>query len=191
VGRNRTIDRQAVLDAAERVVATNGAANLTLDAVAAEASISKASVIYDYKTKHALIKAVIERAIGRHWERVRAHVEQQGDVPDRAMRGRIAVAAARSVTKDERAVALNLIAALATDPELQAMVQAKNREYMQEIVATSPNPRGAILAFLALEGLSLLELLGFHAWSTEERESLLGDIGGLLSDGNTLRRAAP
>ncbi|UXN75547.1 TetR/AcrR family transcriptional regulator [Devosia sp. A8/3-2] len=34
----------------------DGASNLTLDAVAAEAGISKGSVLYDCKSKHALIQ---------------------------------------------------------------------------------------------------------------------------------------
>ena len=42
MGRRRTIDRNAILQAAERVVHRSGAARLTLDAVAAEAGISKA-----------------------------------------------------------------------------------------------------------------------------------------------------
>ena len=55
MGRKRAIDQQQVLDAAERVVGRDGAANLTVDAVAREAGVSKASVLYDYKSKQALI----------------------------------------------------------------------------------------------------------------------------------------
>ena len=51
MGRKRTIEPDAVLDAAEQVVMRDGAARLTLDAVACAAGISKASVLYDYKTK--------------------------------------------------------------------------------------------------------------------------------------------
>ena len=57
MGRTRVIDREAVLLAAERVITRDGAARVTLEAVAAEAGISKASVLYDYKTKQALLKA--------------------------------------------------------------------------------------------------------------------------------------
>src|SRR3546814_4852153 len=59
MARPRTIDRDAALDAAQRVVARDGAAGLTLEAVAAEAGISKASVLSDYGTKHALMKELI------------------------------------------------------------------------------------------------------------------------------------
>ncbi|HFL8188134.1 TPA: helix-turn-helix domain-containing protein [Stenotrophomonas maltophilia] len=55
MGRRKSIDPQHVLDAAERVVAQVGAARLTLDAVAAEAGVSKASVVYDFQSKAGLI----------------------------------------------------------------------------------------------------------------------------------------
>ncbi|MBL6430319.1 MAG: TetR family transcriptional regulator [Alphaproteobacteria bacterium] len=66
MGRKRTIEPDAVLDAAEQVVMRDGAARLTLDAVACAARINKASVLYDYKTKQALIKAVLERRLAAH-----------------------------------------------------------------------------------------------------------------------------
>src|SRR3546814_8507750 len=70
MARPRTIDRDVVLDAAQRVVARDGAAGLTLEAVAAEAGISKASVLYDYGTKQALMKALIERRIAAEDSRI-------------------------------------------------------------------------------------------------------------------------
>jgi AcrR family transcriptional regulator len=180
VGRARVIDRQAVLDAAERVVVRQGASHLTLEAVAIEAGISKASVIYDYKSKNALIKAVIERAIARHTAQLDAHIEEQTPGPDRFMRGRLVAAAEHSVTDAERAVALNLIAALAFNAELRALVEAVYRQQMSDIAATSSHPRGAILAFLALEGMSLMERFGFYSWPAAERDALLRDIGAML-----------
>lgn len=81
MGRERVIDQQAVLDAAERVVGRDGAANLTIDAVAKEAGINKASVLYDHKSKQALVEAVVDRA----FERDNAHhvgIEEQLVDPD-------------------------------------------------------------------------------------------------------------
>ena len=185
MGRSRVIDRHAVLDAAERVVTRIGAAHLTLDAVALEAGISKASVIYDYKSKHALIRAVIERSIAWHMERLRTHIEQQGQVADRAMKGRLAAAAARSVSDAEKTAALDLAASLAGDRDLRALIEATYREQMSEVIGSSANPRKAMLAFLALEGLSLMEVFGFFAWPSNDRNQLLADIGGLLAENET------
>ena len=93
MGRLRIIDRDAVLTAAETVVRRDGAARLTIEAVAAEAGISKASVLYDYKTKQALIKAIVERRVAAECERVRKIIEELGAAPDSAIQGCIAAAA--------------------------------------------------------------------------------------------------
>ena len=181
VGRLRIIDRDSVLCAAERVVSRHGAARLTIEAVAAEAGISKASVLYDYKTKKALIKAVIERRMKAECARLSAAIEEAGPGPDRAIRGRMAVAKNRSMSDTDRAAALNLIAALAQDEQLRRPMQEAYRQEIAEIMETSTHPRGALLAFLALEGLKLLECFGIYSWPENERKRLFSDISALLS----------
>jgi AcrR family transcriptional regulator len=178
MARTRVIDRDAVLDAAQTVVTRDGAARMTLEAVAAEAKISKASVLYDYKTKHALIKAVIERRIEIEMSKIRTFMEKLGPVPNAAIRGRIA-AASRSVSDEDRAVALNLCAALTQDADLRKPIQVAYRDQIAEILETSEHPRGALLAFLAIEGLMALERLDLHPWPTEDRKALISEIAWL------------
>ena len=181
MGRLRVIDRESVLCAAERVVSRDGAARLTIEAVAAEAGISKASVLYDYKTKQALIRAVVERRMKAECARLSAAIDEAGPGPDRAIRGRIAVAENRSMSDADRAVALNLIAALAQDEELRRPMQEAYRQQIVEIMETSTQPRGALLAFLALEGLKLLECFGIYSWPEKQRRRLFEDISALIS----------
>lgn len=181
MGRLKVIDRDAVLCAAERVVSREGAARLTVEAVAAEAGISKASVLYDYKTKQALIKAVIERRVSAECARLREIIEGLGPVPDRTIRGCIAAVADRPLSDADRTVVLNLIAALTQDFELRASVQEASRQQIAEILETSSRPREALLAFLALEGLKLLECFGIYTWSENERERLIADISRLAT----------
>ena len=180
MGRLKTIDRESVLCAAERVVSREGAARLTIEAVATEAGISKASVLYDYKTTQALIRAVIERRMKAECARLAAAIEDAGPGPDRAMRGRLAVAQSRSMSDADRAVALNLIAALAQDEELRRPMQEAYRQQIAEIMETSTHPRGALLAFLALEGLKVLECFGIYSWPEKDRRRLFSDISALL-----------
>lgn len=179
MGRHRTIDREAVLDAAERVVNREGAAHLTLEAVATEAGISKASVLYDYKTKRALIRAVIERRVATGNAEIQAHVDARAGQPDAQIRGRLD-ATSRFFSDEERTVVLNLCAALAQDAELREPIQQTYREVIAKVTGTSTHPRGAMLAFLAAEGLMLMELFGLHSWPADERERLVAEIGWLV-----------
>lgn len=178
MARPRTIDRDAVLDATQRVVARDGAAGLTLDAVAAEAGISKASVLYDYGTKQALMKAFIERRIAAEDSRIGEIKERLGPVPNSAIRARLA-SELRDLTDEDRSVALSLCALVAQDAELRAPIQEMMRRRIARVLETSTQPRGAQLAFLAIEGLMALEWLGLHRWQTDERDRLIAEIGWL------------
>ena len=55
----RTKDR--LLDAADVVVRRDGAQALTLDAVAAEAEVSKGGLLYHFKSKRDLVEGMVER----------------------------------------------------------------------------------------------------------------------------------
>lgn len=179
MARPRVIEQDDILDAAEAVVVRSGAAHLTLDAVAVEAGISKASVIYDYKTKQQLIKAVIERRVARGEERIRTATEELGAVSSASLRGLIA-ASSDAEPDDARAVAVNLGAALAQDDELRKPIADYYERTIASVMATSESPRSGLLAFLALEGLRVLEWHNFHSWAEDERRGILRDIGWLV-----------
>lgn len=179
MGRKRVIDQEQILDAAEFVVARDGAARLTLDAVAARAGISKGSVVYDYKSKQALIEAVVQRAVRRDNTVNTEAAERLGDVGSAVIRGRIEAAAA-PFPEEFRGVALNLTAALAQDEQLRAIFQANQAAVIRDVVQGSDNPRGALLSYLALEGLKFLESLDFHHWPPDERARILDDIRWLV-----------
>jgi len=55
--------RSQILDAAEAVVMRDGVRNLTLDAVAAHAGVSKGGLLYHFRSKEDLAAAMIERSI--------------------------------------------------------------------------------------------------------------------------------
>ena len=57
--------RDRLLSAAEQVVARDGVRNLTLEAVAHEAGVSKGGLLYHFPTKSSLITAIVERLADR------------------------------------------------------------------------------------------------------------------------------
>ena len=56
------MDRDRMLDAAEVVVTRHGIANLTLDAVAAEAGMSKGGLLHHFPSKDRLVDALVAAA---------------------------------------------------------------------------------------------------------------------------------
>ena len=177
MGRRKSIDPQHVLDAAERVVAQVGAARLTLDAVAAEAGVSKASVVYDFQSKAGLIQAVVERAVAR--DNAFNREAAKGFEQDAVLRGRLA-AAEQPFPEAFQPVALALCAAMAQEPRLRATIQQNQAQTLAEIQQQATHPRSALLAYLALEGMKLLESLDYVQWPSAQRQQLLQDIGALI-----------
>jgi AcrR family transcriptional regulator len=154
---------------------------LTLEAVAIVAGISKASVIYDYKSKQELVRAVIERRVADEEAALDAEARKLGRRSATRIRAHLA-RAATEVSDDKRMVAINLCAALANDTELRSIIQQSLKRELGSINDSSENPRSARLAFFAMQGLKFLELLGVHAWSQAERRRILDEIEQ-LADG--------
>ncbi|TGG91735.1 TetR/AcrR family transcriptional regulator [Natronospirillum operosum] len=179
MARTRSIDQESILDAAEAVVARDGATRLTLEAVAAQAGVSKASVLYDYKNKQALIAAVVRRATARDNAFNQSRIEALGSVDSPTIRGRID-AASQPFPEEFGAVALQLCAALAQDQTLRGIIQTNQQQTLASVLDTAKNPRGARLAYLALEGLKLLESLDYLHWPDDVRRSILDDINWLV-----------
>jgi Transcriptional regulator len=178
MGRRKEISTDSILDAAEAVMSRIGVANLTIDAVAHQAGISKASVLYVHKTKQALLEALVTRAMKRD-DSIHQDAELQlGDVDSLALKGRIEVA--KTPPPEEfRPVALNLSSALILNPELRKTMQQHQDDVIQRIITTSAQPRGALLAYLALEGFKFLDFLDFHKWTDVERAQILEELSWL------------
>ncbi len=179
LSRPRVIGHDQILDAAEQVILRDGAAKLSLGAVAAEAGISKASVIYDYKTKNALIRAIIERRACAEQARLRAAADALGNQPNALIRGRIAVVES-GMEDDARAVGVSLCSAMAQDAAMRTTMQNMVREDLQALMDEAQHPRSAQIAFLASEGLRALETLGLHSWPPQERSAILREIEALV-----------
>ncbi|VTR29388.1 Uncharacterised protein [Serratia fonticola] len=69
MGRQRSIDRDKVLDTAEEIVATQGAAGLTIDSVPKPWGSPRGGVQYCFGSKDALIDAMFDRW-GKVYEQV-------------------------------------------------------------------------------------------------------------------------
>ncbi len=179
MGRKRVITEDQVLDAAQQVVVREGAGHLTIEAVAFQAGISKASVLYLYKSKKGLMKAVVDRMVRGDEAINEAAIASLGSVNGAAIRGRI-LASSQGLTDEFRPVALNLCASVANEPQLRRTGKDYMKRTVERIRETCDHPKGAMLAFLALEGVKLLELVDWHTWTESERKLLLKDIESLI-----------
>ena len=179
MGRTRRIMKDAILDAAERVVIRLGAAGLSIDAVAQEAGVSKSTVLYDHKSKGALLEALIDRQMEEEKARISAAVCENAGTLHPELFGRIAVAQ-RTLSDTDKAVALAICTSMGSHEKLTNDMRdwtAADIKAMSE----GEKPRAALMAYLALSGFYCTELFGFHTWSETERDEILESIRAIYT----------
>jgi len=159
----RTKDR--LLDAAATVVHRDGAQALTLDAVAAEAEVSKGGLLYHFKSKNDLVQAMVERWMadfGREMEEADAHF----------VRGYVKAS-------DPAGNELGMLAALVADPALLVAVRRQYGIWQDRVEREGRDPVDATVARLAADGLWLAELLGMGPPTGALRDQVLERLTNL------------
>jgi AcrR family transcriptional regulator len=175
MGRKRTIDRDALLDVAEAIVAEQGAGRLTFDEIAKRAGVSKGGVLYCFASKQELVAAMTRRDLDRFAAEVAAHRAQAGEGTSAGMRAHLA--ATRHESHALAARAASLMATLAETPEHAGLL----RDYYRELLARLGGDGRSRVALFAAEGAFLLRGLGLVDFSEAEWNALFADIEGQIA----------
>ena len=180
MGRKQTIDRGALLDAAERVVLRDGAGQLTMDAVAAEAGVSKGGVLYAFSSKDALIDALFTRVFAAMDEIGDAFLVSAGDTPENRVRAHVLGSRGASELVTERSLAL--IANFMRSPQYRKGAQDYYREALSKLDTSTLAGRKARLALLAVEGAATLRGFDFFPITEKDWQEIHADVLELLLD---------
>lgn len=170
--RERSEAQDRLLDAAESVVARAGVGNLTLEAVAREAGVSKGGLLYHYPSKSALVTAVVAR-LGERCEGDQGQaLADEGPGPGAFTRAFLATRC-RLLGPDEIPLHTALLAAAGTDPQYLEPIRARAREWQARLEADGIDPAIATIVRLAIDGLCLGNLLGLPMPDGELREKVI------------------
>ena len=181
----RVSSREAILDAAEAVVLADGAAHLTLDAVAERAKVSKGGLLYHFNTKEALLEGMVERQV-RRIDAIRLQaMESLPPQPGRELKACVLMAADARLN-GERRLGSATLAATANNPQALEPVRAAHRRRLDWIAEGSaaaglPFARSAVIA-LAVDGLCLLEIVQLSPFDAAQRECIIADLLQLVDE---------
>lgn len=163
----KTPARDKILAAAVEISHENGAANLSLDAVAARAGVSKGGLLYHFPSKAALMRAVVETFVAK----------VEADLDETAKKGGNLLSAFVCITGKECAKpvpgAAGVLAAIAEDPDFLKPVKVFQRRLLDRLQDGSPDADDVLLLYLALEGLRSLRLFDLNVLTKEEQERAL------------------
>lgn len=150
--------RRRILDAAQQLAFHAGAANLSLDAVAERAGVSKGGLLYHFPTKSALLKALVADFLERFDQALSA--EETAGLPNAVIRAYLTQFATERARNPQPAA--GLLAALAEDPGLLAPVQHYESDFLARIRANATDPQMATLIFYALHGMRAMEMFNIR-----------------------------
>jgi AcrR family transcriptional regulator len=175
--------RERLLRAAVDIAAESGAQAVTLDAVAARAGVSKGGLLYHFRTKEALLRAIVEQLTDDYREAVR-DAAQRDSVP--AGRSARAYVTATATTRPSSARDAAFIAVAATRPELMAPWRELAAEWLAEDRADDADAVDLLVARLAADGLWLADLLGVYGVENSRlRRRVVARIRALTTPADT------
>jgi AcrR family transcriptional regulator len=180
MSRPKKVTDSEILDAIERVVVKHGAAHLSIDAVAQEAGISKSRVVYDYKSKTALLEALIDRQFERDSARIESQIVECAGTPHPELFARIKIAE-QALDSSERAIAMAITSSISSEESLrQRMLKWIDRDLLA--MDSGAKPEAARIAYFAFMGFSFHEWFGLVQRSDEERLPFLEKIRKMYVD---------
>ena len=165
-----------MLDAAEVIVHRDGSARLTLDAVAAEAGVSKGGLLYHFPGKEALVSAMVERMLGS-FDAAQAHVLAADPSPPGAWtRAYVRVTAGSGHPSDHDTTAAALLAAIAGNPSLVEPLRVRYTQWRKDAVHDGIEPELATIVSLAADGLWFADLLGLAPLKGAQRQRVVARL---------------
>ncbi|SNX73342.1 TetR family transcriptional regulator [Cereibacter ovatus] len=173
--------RRRLLAAAERLSCTLGPAGMSLDAVAAEAGVSKGGLLYHFPSRHALLRALVEDHVAAFAAAMDHHAPgwREAEAPAQALAAaRVYVAVVRDLLRKTEAPSSGIFAALTEDPLFMAPLQ-QLRDEIRGLFARCPDDQ-TMLAFLACEGILHDRLIDPERWDFARAEGDLDRIDRLL-----------
>ena len=144
----------------------DGAGSLTLEGVATEARVSKGGVQHHFRSKEALIAALVSRRLEMLEADTKKEEEALAGQPQAALRAMIRNGASQYKTDTGFPAAL-LLAALQNSDSLQEIRRVLAAKH-QQVKAESSRPAEASMLIFACLGLLIARTLGFSSVTDEE-----------------------
>ena len=165
---HRPSSREKILVAAADLARAVGPGNLSLDAVAHRAGVSKGGLLYNFPSKARLMQALVEEYLNNFEIALAKKSSEDKNGPA----GGLAAYIELSVEECEvnRPAAAGVLAALTEDPDFLKPIREFKRNLLDRLKAECPDTAKLMVAFLVLEGLRSLKLFDMDILHDDERE---------------------
>ncbi|MGI5200308.1 TetR/AcrR family transcriptional regulator [Spirillospora sp. CA-108201] len=174
--------RDRILDAVERMLVSGGADAIRLDAVAAEAGVSKGGLLHHFRSKQALLEGVLDRLV----ERFEAELPTVGSPPGAFTRAWLeATIPDTDVPARAHAdqVAVALLAGLSGGPQVLEAFRRCYQAWQNRLADDGIDPATAYLVRLAVDGWWMARLLDLAPPRDDLHSQVRARLAAMIQEG--------
>ncbi len=167
-----------IIAAAANVAVTKGVQNLTIDAVAEEAGLSKGGVFYHFASKELLLLGMVQALVDHTETMVQAHRAADTEAGG-WLRGFIRASLAEDA-EDVGSIgqlSVGFLTAAANDASLLAPMNDRQPQWRDAINHDGIDPVRAQIIRLAADGLWINDIMGVPVLDAEERAKVIERLG--------------
>ncbi|MCX8572573.1 MULTISPECIES: TetR/AcrR family transcriptional regulator [Hyphomicrobiales] len=165
---HRPSSREKILAAAAELADIVGPGNISLDAVAQRAGVSKGGLLYNFPSKAKLMQALVEEYLKSFEQALAAKSADQGAASPNSLAAYIELSAEEC--QHHQPSAAGVLAALSEDPDFLNPVRDFKRNLLDRLKAENPDTAKLLVAFLVIEGLRSMNLFDMDILHEDERD---------------------
>jgi AcrR family transcriptional regulator len=177
-------NREKILDATVQVAVRDGILNMTLDAVAKVAGVSKGGLLYHFRSKDELITGMLVHYRGEVQRVLEERMAADANPRGRLIRAMIqtvfsrtrASGKAASTRSEMRRFFMAILAAAVNNPRLLDPVRQNAQQMRERLLAEGPDGVRQIALRAAIDGLMLWERLGIISSDEKLYESIIDEL---------------
>jgi AcrR family transcriptional regulator len=163
--------RDAAIQAALTIITRDGPGRLTIDAIARESGISKGGVLHQFRTKEAVLKALLEFQIEKGDATFQKRLSEMHEGHAQPVLG-AQISSLRVAAAQPTSTTFALAGAVGDNPDLLEGIRRVEGERVEQMKEEADDPRMALIRWSAAKGLALAAILGICPLSEAEREDL-------------------
>jgi len=166
------------LNAAETVALRDGVAHFTIDAVAAEAGLSKGGVLYHFPSKESLIRGMVERLVASTQTSIEERVALDPVPEGRVLRAYLDIIFSEHCEAAVRCRQLSavLLSATFTDPTLLEPLRESAQKLRDRFADDQFDGAVSLIVRLAADGLRMCEMLNMPVVDAEGRQRAIAQL---------------
>lgn len=174
--------RELIFAACNRILQRDGLSSLTLDAVAAEAELSKGGLLYHFPSKVGMIEALFQYHLERFNRRLDELALAEGEGSGSWLRAYAKASVEQITDPDAASMFASLFAAGEKYPTVLAIMKRSYDDWQQKVEMSGLAPDVAMLVRLAVDGLWFTEMYQYAPPTVEQREAVMRLISRLTTE---------